>query len=95
MMMDFVVFGHGHDGSKREDDYNGEDVVEFFAPAAMGALSVGSTGFHGQPLRRFPFKVYEHKSLIDGKVYMLAIADGVKPEDVDLKILKSMATPKP
>ncbi|AVJ17457.1 hypothetical protein CLM71_10045 [Serratia sp. MYb239] len=95
MIMDFVVFGHGYDGDRKEGDYNGEGTVDFFRPIGVGALSVESGGFVGQPLTKVTFTVHEHKSSINGKIYMLAIEDGFVPEDVDFKILHSMVDPRP
>lgn len=94
MEVDFLVFGHGHDGALREAEYNGEGHVSLMA--AVKAQSIG----HGekiipQPLRREIFKVVEHTSEIDHSTYLLAVAEGYTPQNIDVKILHLRPRTKP
>lgn len=94
MEVDFIVFGHGHDGSSRSNEYDGSGVVEFLHAVKLQALRPGEPAV-SQPARWEKFKVIEHTSALDHKTYLLAVADGQNPQDIDVKIMQEGPRPKP
>lgn len=94
MNADFIVFGHGHDGDLRSDDYDGSGVVEFIPAVTMQAIRPGEPVIP-QQVRWEKFQVIEHTSALDHKTYLLAVADGHTPQDIDVKIMQEGPRPKP
>lgn len=94
MEVDFIVFGHGHAGVLRTKEYNGSKLVEFMPAAVAKAIRTGER-INPQPLERKPFQVVEHTSGFDNKTYLLAVADGVEPQNVDIRIIHESPRPKP
>lgn len=94
MKVDFIVFGHGHDGVLRTDDYNGSGVVEFLPAAKLQAINPGKP-IIPQQARFEKFQVMVHTSGLDRKRYFLAVADGYIPEDIDVKIMQESPRPIP
>ncbi|MHD0451520.1 hypothetical protein ACY2EW_08575 [Serratia nevei] len=94
MEVDFLVFGHGHDGALRDAEYNGEGYVSLMAAIKAQAIGNGEK-IIPQPLRKEIFKVVEHTSQIDHSTYLLAVADGYTPQNIDIKILHLRPKTKP
>lgn len=94
MEVDFIVFGHGHSGVLRAKDYDGSGVIEFLAANKAQAVRYGEP-IISQQLRLEKFVVVEHTSSFDHKTYLLAVADGHEPQNVDVKILHECPRPKP
>lgn len=88
MDCDFIVFGHGHEGALRNTDYNGAAVVEFLPAVIIQGFRPGDApAARAQPLGYLSFNVLRHRSAIDVKEYLLAIAENENPENIDIKIL--------
>lgn len=94
MNVDFIVFGHGHDGVLRTDDYDGNGVVEFLPATKLQAIHQGKR-IIPQQARFEKFQVIRHTSDLDHKMYFLAVADGHVPEDIDVKIMQENPRPIP
>lgn len=94
MEVDFIVFGHGHSGVLRAKDYDGSGVIEFLAANKAQAIRPGEP-INSTSRRRERFQVVEHTSAFDHKTYLLAVADGHEPQNVDVKILHECPRPKP
>lgn len=94
MEVDFLVFGHGHDGDLRSDDYDGSEFVEYLHALRVAALRHDEPRNY-QQAKWEKFRVIEHVSAIDHKTYLLAVADGHDPQGVDIKIMQEGPRPKP
>lgn len=96
MDCDFILFGHGHEGALRNKEYNGDATVSFMPAARVQGFRSGEVReIIAQPMGYAEFDVVRHRSEIDGNEYLLAVAHGVTPEEVDLKILGEQPRPAP
>lgn len=94
MDVDFIVFGYGHTGALRNKNYDGSGFVELLPASKAQAIRPGEA-IISQQLRWEKFVVVEHTSSFDHKTYLLAVADGHEPQNVDVKILHERPRPKP
>ncbi|WP_112197775.1 hypothetical protein [Rahnella sp. NRRL B-41462] len=96
MDCDFILFGHGHEGALRNKEYNGDATVSFMPAVRIQGFRPGEVHeIIAQQVGYAEFNVVRHRSEMDGNVYLLAVADGVTPEGVDLKILGEHPRPAP
>lgn len=93
MSFDVLVFGNGFDGELISIDNCQDDLTIQPRSIIQLAGSASSTYQRMTTGKNLSFKMERHKSQIDGKTYLVAIANGCAVNDMDLKI--SWQCPRP
>ncbi|EKY1941888.1 hypothetical protein RA231_000257 [Cronobacter turicensis] len=93
MSFDVLVFGDGFDGELISiENFQNEIAIK---PRSILQLSGSSSSTYQRMStdKKLSFKLKKHKNDIDGKTYLVAIANGCAVNDIDLKI--SWQCPRP
>lgn len=93
----FLLFGHGRDGEEAHEDYDDSGRL-FIQPKT----TLHVTGIDGQPKTAMhsldaaaEYIVVAHKSVQDGKTYLIGTLDGKLPPRIDDRIRAAHLEPSP
>lgn len=87
MSYDIILFGHCYDGEIMTTDNDPGDKINFSDNQSSRAFMSGDS-IPSRVLKKTKneFNVVKHKSLIDSKLYLIAVENGFEPSDIDMKI---------